>query len=174
MAKHGVLMERDSFISKCVNRAGVSAVDIDGGVAVAEGAIVTGNDELYTLTVATSGAKHVAVAYNPSVKYDVIGGNKYPARSLDDRNYTNVAGEVVDYFFPEVDVEFGVSGAIIDGTPVVGKFLEPDGTGKWAIKNTQTASVASFEVVQIMEVKYPTGDFTTDAEPIYIVKTRAN
>lgn len=175
--KHGVLFERDNFIPKCINRAGVSAIDLDGGAVVVEGAIQSGNDELYTLTAPTSGAKRVAIAYNPSVKYDVIGGNKFPAKSLDDRNYYNVAGDAVDYFFPEVGVEFGVQMANIEGTtaPTVSKFLEPtDGSTKFTIKASQTANVPSFEVVQIMSANYPTGNFADDKEPVYIVKTRAN
>lgn len=177
MAKHGVLFERDNFIPKCINRAGIAQVDIDGGSVVVEGAIKADNDELYTLTFPTSGAKHIAIAYNPSVKYDNIGGQLFPAKSLDDRNYTNIAGKVVDYFIPEKDVEFGVTMANIEGdtAPTVGKFLEITATkGTFTIKDSQTANVPSFEVVQIMDVKYPTGDFSDDVEKVYIVKTRLN
>ena len=96
---------------------------------------------------------------------------------MDDRTYTNRIGDVVDYFFPEVGMEFGVQMANITGStaPVVGKFLEPtNGTLLYTIKDTQTASVPSFEVVQIISANYPTGDFTSDKEPVYIVKTRFN
>lgn len=177
MAKHGVLFERDNFIKNCQNRAGVATVDVDGGAVLAEGAIVATDDELYTLTFPTASTTRVAIAYNPSVKYDVIGGNKYPARSLDDRNYFYSAGDVIDYFFPEVGVEFGVTMANVEGetAPTVGKFLEPTATkGTFTIKSSQTDDTPSFEVVQIMSAKYPTGDFTEDKEPIYIVKTRYN
>ena len=175
MAKHGVLMERDNFIAtKAINRAGVSAVAIDGGCPVAEGAIVSGNDELYTLTAFATGVKRVGIAFNPSRPLDADG---YPVRSQDDRTYTNRIGDVVEYFFPEVGMEFGVQMANITGStaPTVGKFLEcTNGTLLYTIQATQTASVPSFEVVQIMSENYPTGDFSSDKEPVYIVKTRFN
>ena len=175
MAKHGVLMERDNFIaSKAMNRAGISALAIDGGCPVVEGAIVSGNDELYTLTAYVTAGTKVGIAYNPSRQLDDAG---YPVRSMDDRTYTNRIGDVVDYFIPEVGMEFGVQMANITGSiaPVVGKFLEcTNGTLLYTIKDTQTASVPSFEVVQIMSANYPTGDFTSDKEPVYIVKCRYN
>lgn len=175
MAKHGVLMERDNFIaSKAINRAGVSALAIDGGAPVVEGAIQSGNDELYTLTAYATAGKRVGIAFNPSRPLDADG---YPVRSQDDRTYTNRAGDVVDYFFPEIGMEFGVQMANITGStaPTVGKFLEcTNGTLLYTIQSTQTASVPSFEVVQIISENYPTGDFSTDKEPVYIVKTRFN
>lgn len=175
MAKHGVLMERDNFIaSKAMNRAGISALAIDGGAPVVEGAIQSGNDELYALTAYATGGTRVGIAFNPSVPRDEAG---YPVRSMDDRTYYNRIGDVVDYFFPEVGMEFGVQMANITGStaPVVGKFLEPtNGTLLYTIKDTQTSSVPSFEVVQIVSANYPTGDFTSDKEPVYIVKCRFN
>ena len=175
MAKHGVLMERDNFIaSKAMNRAGISALAIDGGTPVVEGAIQSGNDELYALTAYATGGTRVGIAFNPSVPRDADG---YPVRSMDDRTYTNRIGDVVDYFFPEVGMEFGVQMANITGStaPVGGKFLEPtNGTLLYTIKDTQTSNVPSFEVVQIISENYPTGDFTSDKEPVYIVKCRFN
>ena len=175
MAKHGVLMERDNFIaSKAMNRAGISASAIDGGAPVVEGAIQSGNDELYALTAYATGGTRVGIAFNPSAPRDADG---YPVRSMDDRTYTNRIGDVVEYFFPEVGMEFGVQMANITGStaPVVGKFLEcTNGTLLYTIKDTQTSSVPSFEVVQIVSANYPTGDFSSDKEPVYIVKTRFN
>ena len=177
MAKHGVLFERDWRIPKCENRSGLAQIDVDGGAVVAEGAIVAGDDELYTLTAPVGTETRVGIVYNPSVKYDVIGGKLFPAKSLDDRDYFNPAGKPVDYFFPEVGVEFGVIGANVKGStaPVVGDFLEVTaGETLFTIQSSQTADVPSFEVVQIIDKKYPTFDFTDDVEPVYIVKTRYN
>lgn len=175
---HGVLFETDPFITSCINRGGIATVDLDGGAVVVEGAVNSTDKELYTLSVPTATTvKKVAIAYNPSKKYDVIGGNLYPAVSKDDRNYYNIAGKVVDYFIPKVDVEFGVTMANIDGTtePTVGKFLEVTANKTtFTIKSTQTASVPSFEVVDIIEANYPTGDFTEDVEKVFVVKTRFN
>ena len=176
MAKHNVLFETDNFIPHCMNRAGVADFDIDGGSPVVEGAVDSKNKELYALAKPTATSARVAVAYNPSVKYDVINGKVFPAHSTDDRDYTNPAGKAVDYFFPEVGVEFGVLAAGVDGStaPVVGDFLEPTTTAKFAIKKTQTDAVASFKVVDIKDAKYPTGDFSDDIEKVYIVKTAFN
>lgn len=177
MAKHGVVFERDNFLPKCQNRAGLAQIDLDGGAVVAEGAIVAGDDELYTLTAPVGTETRVGIVYNPSVKYDVIGGKLFPAKSLDDRDYFNPAGKPVDYFFPEVGVEFGVIGANVKGStaPTVGDFLEVTANETlFTLSNSQTADVPSFEVVQIINKKYPTFDFTDDVEPVYIVKTRFN
>lgn len=176
MAKHNVLFETDNFIPHCMNRAGVADFDIDGGSPVVEGAVDSKNKELYALAKPTATAARVAIAYNPSVKYDVINGKVFPAHSTDDRDYTNPAGKAVDYFFPEVGVEFGILAAGVDGStaPVVGDFLEPTTTAKFAIKKTQTDAVASFKVVDIKDAKYPTGDFSDDIEKVYIVKTAFN
>lgn len=177
MAKHGVLLERDNLISGCQIRAGQCATDLDGGALVVEGAIVTGDDELYTLTAPVTASKRVGVVYNPAIHYDVIGGQKHPAVSQDDRNYYNIAGDAVAYFFPTTGVEFGVQGANIAGdtAPTVGKFLEvTNNAHTYTIATTQTASVPSFEVVQILKQNYPTFDFSDGNEPVYIVKTRFN
>lgn len=177
MAKHGVLFETDNFIKNCINRAGVATFDIDGGSPVVEGAVNANDKELYTLSKYASGGKKIGIAYNPSVKYDVIGGNLFPAKSLDDRNYFNPANKAVDYFIPLVDVEFGITMDNIDGTtePTVGKFLEPKATTQlFEIKSAQTTGVPSFEVIDIKEVKYPTFDFTEDVVKVFVVKTRYN
>lgn len=178
MAKHGVFYSRDEqFVAQCQNRAGLAAIDLDGGAVVAEGAIVSGDDELYTLTAPAGTEKRVGIVFNPSVKYDVIGGKLFPAKSLDDRDYFNPAGKPVDYFFPEVGVEFGVIGANVEGStaPEVGDFLELTASKTtFTIQSSQTANTPSFEVVQIINKKYPTFDFTEDVEPVYIVKTRYN
>lgn len=170
---YGILFETDNFITKCINRGGISAIAIDGGSPVVEGGFNTTDKELYNLTAYATGGTQVAIAFNPSVKYDANG---LPAQRVDDRLYTNEIGSVVDYFIPEKGVEFGVIATNIGtGTPVVGKFLEAtNGTTKWTVKDTQTASVPSFEIMGTQTVQYPTLKFTDDAVTVYIVKTRFN
>ena len=172
---YGVLFETDNFIVDAMNRAGVSAIAIDGGSPIVEGGVNATDKELYNLTAYATGGTKVAIAFNPSVKYDVIGGEKFPARSLDDRNYTNNIGDVVDYFIPTVGLEFGVIANNITGTASVGKFLEPtNGSIKWTVASTQTASVPSFEVIDTKKVKYLTGEFDDVEETVFVVKTRFN
>lgn len=128
MAKmHNVLYETDNFIKNCINRGAVATFDIDGGSPVVVGAIDATDKELYNVAKFTTGKTQVAIAYNPSVKYDVIGGNLFPAKSADDRNYFNPANKALDIFIPEKNVEFGVTmdGITGDTEPTVGKFLEP-------------------------------------------------
>lgn len=178
MAKHGVLFEKDPFITKCMNRAGIASADLDGGSIIVEGSASSTDFDIKNIAVPTAtNVKRVGIAFNPSVKYDYIGGKKFPAKSLDDRDYYNVAGDVVDYFFPETDVEFGITMGNIDGTtaPTVGKFLEVTANkGTFSIKGSQTSNVPSFEVIKIEEANYPTGDFTEDVEKVFVVKTRFN
>lgn len=174
MAKYGVLMERDNYIANMITRAGVGTELIAGGSPVVEGAIQSGNDELYALSSFSTGDTRVGIAYNPTVPRDENG---YPERSEDDRKYVNRIGDVVEYFYPEVEIEFGVQLANIVGetAPTVGKFLEcTNGSFLFTIVDTQTVGVPSFEVVQIKSQTYPTGDFQSGEEPCYIVKTRFN
>ena len=178
MAKHGVLFEVDNFIPRCINRGAIAETNLDGGAVVVVGAMSSTDNELYTVFApASSTVKKVAICYNPSVKYDEIGGNLYPARSLDDRNYYNISGRALDVFFPDEEVEFGVTIAYIEGTtkPAKGKFVEPTvNKTTFTIKDSQTANVPSFEVVEIREAVYPTGDFSSDTEDVFVVKTRFN
>lgn len=174
MAKHGVLMERDNLIASLTqNRAGIASVEIDGGAPVVEGAIESENDELYALTAFATGTARVGVAYNPSAPRDEDGR---PVWNPDDRYFTNRAGDVVDYFFPEIGIEFGIQGANVTGTPVVGDTIQPtDGTLLYGITTGAVVDgEPEFEVVQIKSASYPTGGFDSDAEPVYIVKTVFN
>lgn len=170
---YGILYETDNFITKCINRGGISAIAIDGGAPVVEGSVNSTDKELYNLTAYVTAGTQVAIAFNPSAVYDANG---LPAQRVDDRLYTNAIGSVVDYFIPERGVEFGViANNIGTGTPAVGKFLEAtNGTTKWTVKDTQTASVPSFEIIDTKVVYYPTLKFTDDAVTVYVVKTRYN
>lgn len=177
MAKHGVLYEVDNFIPNCINRGVVSTLDIDGGSPVVISGINTTDKELYNVVAFTTGKTQVAIAYNPSVKYDEIGGKLFPNKSLDDRDYYNIKNRAFDAFIPEKNVEFGVVMENIDGDtkPTVGKFLEPkNGTTLFEIKSSQTSGVPSFEVVEIRKEKYPTFDFSEDEVEVYVVATRYN
>lgn len=177
MAKNNVLFETDAqFIAQCINRGAIAEFDIAGGSPVVIGTVNSTDKELYNLSKYDDEAQ-IAIAFNPSVKYDNIGGNLFPAKSLDDRNYTNIAGKVVDVFIPEKNVEFGITMDGIDGStePTVGKFLEPKAnTLTFEIKTTQTTGVPSFKVVDIKTVKYPTFDFDEEVVKVFVVSTVYN
>ena len=183
MAKHGVLFERDPFIEKCINRAGIFTEELDGGAPVVIDKVNVKEKELYDVVKYTAN-KQVAVVYNPSVKYDNINGKLFPARSLDDRDYTNPANVPFDMFIPEKNVVFGLNQwnlkSDIRSSLAVGEVLKPEAsTGLW-MKTTTSSGKApdgtepAFVVEDILEVKYPTGDFTEDKEKIYCVRTLQN
>lgn len=177
MAKHGVLYESDNFIKNCINRGVVATFDVDGGAPIVLNGVNTTDKELYNVAKVAEGTTQVAIAYNPSVKYDVINGKVFPAKSLDDRDYTNPSGKAFDAFIPEKNVEFGVTMDNIDGStePTVGKFLEPKATTLlFEISDTQTSGVPSFKVVDIKKVKYPTFDFSDEEVKVFIVSTVYN
>lgn len=174
---YGVLFETDNFITGAMNRAGISAVTFDGGCPVVAGGVNATDKELYNLTAFATGVTTVGIAFNPSRKYDIIGGQKFPAQSSDDRNYTNNAGSIVDYFIPTKGLEFGVIANNIDedATPAKGKFLEPvNGETKWGVVATQTVGVPSFEIIDTKKAIYLNGGFADTDETVYIVKTRYN
>lgn len=183
MAKHGVLFERDPFIEKCINRAGIFTEDLDGGAPVVITEVNAKDKELYDVAKYTTN-KRVAVVYNPSVKYDNINGKLFPARSLDDRDYTNPANKPFDMFIPEKGVVFGINQWNLNSGNrsglVKGDVLKPEASTGLYVKTSTSSGKApdgtepAFVVEDILEVKYPTGDFTEDKEKVYCVRTLQN
>ena len=183
MAKHGVLFERDPFIEKCINRAGIFTEELDGGAPVVIDKVNAKEKELYDVVKYTTN-KQVAVVYNPSVKYDNINGKLFPARSLDDRDYANPANVPFDMFIPEKNVVFGILQHNIDSSSrsglEVGHILKPKASDKIYEKTSSSSGKAvdgtepAFIIEDIAEVKYPTGDFTEDKEKVYYVRTLQN
>ena len=181
MAKHGVLFERDPFIEKCINRAGIFTEELDGGAPVVIKQVNAKEKELYDVEKYATN-KQVAVVYNPSVKYDNINGKLFPARSLDDRDYTNPANVPFDMFIPEKNVVFGINQYNITSPSglVVGDVLKPEASTKKYVKTTAGSGKQAdgqepaFVIEDILEVKYPTGDFTEDKEKVYCVRTLQN
>ena len=180
MAKHGVLLERDELIGRLTeNRAGIATVDVDGGSLLVEGNISGGNFGVREVSFPKSGAKRVAVAYNPSIKYDKVGKVVTSALTLDDREYFNHKGEVLDYFFPVVGIKLGVHMANIEGStaPVVGSNLQAtDGKGTYSI--VEEASIVAgeplFKVIDIISQLYPTGSLSDELEKVFIIETVVN
>lgn len=171
MAKHTVLHETDNFIKNCINRAGIAQFDIDGAGVVVVGGRVQGDHEIHQLAQFAEGDTQVAIAYNPAVKYDVINGKKFPAKSADDRDYFNPKGDVVDFFIPEKNIEFGIVGIQAS----VGDKLQPSKTAPvLEVVVSPVATAPLFEVVDTMKVKYPTFDFTEEKVDVVVLKTVRN
>ncbi len=174
MAKKGVFFERDNLAGhQLITRSGVGTVDIDGGALVVVGDVDTANKELYEVTLATATSDaDIAIARNPVERLVDQNGTYFIGESADDRNYTNIKGRPLNFIIPKVNYVFGIQQANITGTtePTVGKFLEPDASGKYQIKATQTADTPCFVVEDIIEQEYPTGNYNDGIEKVYIIR----
>lgn len=171
----GILYETDSFINNCKNKAGVTTVAVYGGNPLVMGGVNSTDSGLYDLTVYATAGKKVVI---PFVNTKPLDSDGFPLRSIDRRKFAYQIGQTIDFFIPKADeaTEFGVIGAnITGGTSAVGKFLEPaNGVLLFTSNDTQTADIPSFEVIRTYEQEFPTGDFTSDTETVYVVATRYN
>lgn len=171
----GILYETDAFINQTVNRAGVIAEVVYGGNPLVMGNPNATNSGLYDLTKYVTSGKKVVI---PFVNTKPLDSDGFPINSIDRRKYAYQSGQTIDFFIPEADkgTQFGVIGAnITGGESAVGKFLEPaNGSLLWTSSASQTSSIPSFEVIRIYTQEFPTGDFTSAPETVYVVATRYN
>lgn len=171
----GILYETDAFINQTVNKAGVIAEVVYGGNPLVMGNPNATNSGLYDLTRYATGGNKVVI---PFVNTKPLDSDGFPINSIDRRKYAYQSGQTIDFFIPEADkgTEFGVIGAnITGGESAVGKFLEPaNGSLLWTSSASQTASIPSFEVIRTYTQEFPTGDFTSAPETVYVVATRYN
>ena len=104
-------------------KSGVAAIELHNGDFVAIGA--KNKDNTYTLTAPTGGAGEiVGVVYNA----DVVTEGVHRGLVDDPRLLVHKAGTVVDVYFPEKGQEIAIT-EVKSGSPVIGEFLVPDGTG---------------------------------------------
>ena len=104
-------------------KSGVAAIELHNGDFVAIGA--KKKDNTYELTAPTGGAGEiVGVVYNA----DVVTEGAHRGLVDDPRLLVHKAGTVVDVYFPEKGQEIAITEAK-SGSPTVGQFLIPDGTG---------------------------------------------
>lgn len=173
----GILRERDIQAKNidALNKSFKASFDVDGGNIIS---LAYGTDDVMTATAPVTGKLlGVAIAYNPSVRYTVVNNKKYAPLSVDERDYTNVAGVTGDCFIPQVGDEVGVIAANIEGVtaPTVGKFLEAaNGKIKYTISPSQTANAFSMEVVKIVNEKFPKAGIGFETVPVYVCKVVAN
>lgn len=174
-----ILRERQIMATNIdsLNHSFKGTVDFDGGNVMA---LAYGADDVMTATVpATGNLKGLAMAYNPSVRYIKVG-NKTVAGgdiSVDERDYTNLAGIVGDCFIPQPFDEIGLTAEAIDGVtaPTVGKFLEAaNGKKTLTIAESQTADVLSLKVVRIDQEQFPKAGIGHETVPLYICQVVAN
>ena len=113
-------------------KSGVAAIELHNGDFVAIGA--KKKDNTYELTAPTGGAGEiVGVVYNA----DVVTEGAHRGLVDDPRLLVHKAGTVVDVYFPEKGQEIAIT-EVKTGTPTVGQFLIPNGTGYEATASAGT------------------------------------
>ena len=113
-------------------KSGVAAIELHNGDFVAIGA--KNKDNTYVLTAPTGGAGEiVGVVYNA----DVVTEGVHRGLVDDPRLLVHKAGTVVDVYFPEKGQEIAIT-EVKTGTPTVGQFLIPNGTGYEATASAGT------------------------------------
>ena len=113
-------------------KSGVATIDLHNGDFVAIGA--KNKDNTYALTAPTGGAGEiVGVVYNA----DVVTEGAHRGLVDDPRLLVHKKGTVVDVYFPEKGQEIAIT-EVKTGTPTVGQFLIPNGTGYEATASAGT------------------------------------
>ena len=113
-------------------KSGVATIDLHNGDFVAIGA--KEKDNTYKLTAPTGGAGEiVGVVYNA----DVVTEGAHRGLVDDPRLLVHKKGTVVDVYFPEKGQEIAIT-EVKTGTPTVGQFLIPNGTGYEATASAGT------------------------------------
>ena len=113
-------------------KSGVAAIELHNGDFVAIGA--KNKDNTYVLTAPTGGAGEIiGVVYNA----DVVTEGVHRGLVDDPRLLVHKKGTVVDVYFPEKGQEIAIT-EVKTGTPTVGQFLIPNGTGYEATASAGT------------------------------------
>ena len=104
-------------------KSGVAAIELHNGDFVAIGAKKKDNTYELTAPAGTPG-EIIGVVYNA----DVVTEGVHRGLVDDPRLLVHKKGTVVDVYFPEKGQEIAIT-EVKSGSPVVGEFLIPDGTG---------------------------------------------
>ena len=161
---YGVLIE--SMIQAknidALNRSVKAEIDVDGGNLIALTAPTEQGNDVWTASAPTTGKLgNLWIAYNPCVKYTVVNGKKFAGLSADNRDYTNIKGEVFDAFKPVVGDEIIVTIDDVDDTgasAVAGDILESkNGQTKFTrvAGGTATTGSTAFQIEWVGTVDFP-------------------
>ena len=168
---YGVLIE--SMIQAknidALNRSVKANIDVDGGNLIALTAPTEQGNDVWTASApATGKLGNLWIAYNPCVKYTVVNGKKFAGLSADNRDYTNIKGEVFDAFKPVVGDEIVVTIDDVDATgasAVAGDILESkDGQTKFTrvAGGTATTGSTAFQIEWVGTVDFPKAGIGVD------------
>ena len=113
-------------------KSGVATIDLHNGDFVAIGAKNKDNTYVLTAPAGTPG-EIVGVVYNA----DVVTEGAHRGLVDDPRLLVHKKGTVVDVYFPEKGQEIAIT-EVKTGTPTVGQFLIPNGTGYEATASAGT------------------------------------
>ena len=168
---YGVLIE--SMIQAknidALNRSVKAEIDVDGGNLIALTAPTEQGNDVWTASAPTTGKLgNLWIAYNPCVKYTVVNGKKFAGLSADNRDYTNIKGEVFDAFKPVVGDEIIVTIDDVDDTgasAVAGDILESkNGQTKFTrvAGGTATTGSTAFQIEWVGTVDFPKANIGVD------------
>lgn len=113
-------------------KSGVATIDLHNGDFVAIGAKEKDNTYKLTAPAGTPG-EIIGVVYNA----DVVTEGAHRGLVDDPRLLVHKKGTVVDVYFPEKGQEIAIT-EVKTGTPTVGQFLIPNGTGYEATASAGT------------------------------------
>lgn len=173
---YGVLIE--SMIQAknidALNRSVKANIDVDGGNLIALTAPTEQGNDVWTASApATGKLGNLWIAYNPCVKYTVVNGKKFAGLSADNRDYTNIKGEVFDAFKPVVGDEIIVTIDDVDATgasAVAGDILESkDGQTKFTrvAGGTATTGSTAFQIEWVGTVDFPKAGIGIDKVKVF-------
>lgn len=173
---YGVLIE--SMIQAknidALNRSVKAEIDVDGGNLIALTAPTEQGNDVWTASAPTTGKLgNLWIAYNPCVKYTVVNGKKFAGLSADNRDYTNIKGEVFDAFKPVVGDEIIVTIDDVDNTgasAVAGDILESkNGQTKFTrvAGGTATTGSTAFQIEWVGTVDFPKAGIGIDKVKVF-------
>ena len=173
---YGVLIE--SMIQAknidALNRSVKAEIDVDGGNLIALTAPTEQGNDVWTASAPITGKLgNLWIAYNPCVKYTVVNGKKFAGLSADNRDYTNIKGEVFDAFKPVVGDEIVVTIDDVDATgasAVAGDILESkDGQTKFTrvAGGTATTGSTAFQIEWVGTVDFPKANIGVDKVKVF-------
>ena len=173
---YGVLIE--SMIQAknidALNRSVKANIDVDGGNLIALTAPTEQGNDVWTASApATGKLGNLWIAYNPCVKYTVVNGKKFAGLSADNRDYTNIKGEVFDAFKPVVGDEIIVTIDDVDATgasAVAGDILESkNGQTKFTrvAGGTATTGSTAFQIEWVGTVDFPKAGIGIDKVKVF-------
>ena len=168
---YGVLIE--SMIQAknidALNRSVKANIDVDGGNLIALTAPTEQGNDVWTASApATGKLGNLWIAYNPCVKYTVVNGKKFAGLSADNRDYTNIKGEVFDAFKPVVGDEIIVTIDDVDdtGTSAVKDDILESKNGQTKFTRvaggTATTGSTAFQIEWVGTVDFPKANIGVD------------